>query len=198
MHILPRLDAKRLGDDISRMRTKRIGVGIVVAMVVAVAACSAGSGSTTPGNGTGFTSQSYCEQRNARLQKCSPTFDSGVDSGVVYVNTSSCTKDYDCIVAAFSNPDAVLNCKVNPDCSQSSGDSCNEKSSSGITTDRDACLKRREECKAQGKSFSDDNCVVLPALKPAVAQKLIACTQGACDQVSDCFKAVEKELPGCD
>lgn len=173
-------------------------VAAVLVVCVASAACSAGSGSVTPVPGTGFTAQSYCEQRQARISKCSAVPDSGASDAGVTVSTG-CQKDFDCIVSAFTNPDAVLSCKVNPDCTQSSGDSCSEKSSSGIATERDACLQRREDCKAQGKSFSDDNCAALPQVKPAIAQKLIACTQGACDQVSSCFKAVvAQEIPACD
>jgi len=176
-------------------------VGTEVAFVIGLlAACSAGSGgTTTPVQGTTFTSASYCEQRQARLSKCSnPT---GADSGVVVdagVSSSSCTKDFECTVGAFANPDAIFTCKTNPDCTQSSGDSCQEKAATGGTADRDTCLQRREQCRAEGKSFSDDNCAILPALKSAVAQKIVACTQGPCDQVSTCFKNVEKEIPGCD
>ena len=176
------------------------GMG-VAAILGLLAACSAGSGgTTTPVQGTTFTAQSYCEQRQARLSKCSnPT---GSDAGVVDAGTtstsSSCAKDFECTVGAFSNPDAILNCRVNPDCSQSTGDSCQEKSATGGTGDRDTCLQRREQCKAEGKSFSDDNCVILPALKPAIAQKIMACVQGPCDQVSTCVKNAEKEIPGCD
>lgn len=177
-------------------------VGSGVAFVIGLlAACSAGSGgTTTPVQGTTFTAASYCEQRQARTSKCSnPT---GFDSGVVVVDagasSSSCTKDFECTVAAFANPDAILTCRTNPDCSQSAGDSCQEKAATGSTADRDTCLQRREQCKAEGKSFSDDNCGILPALKPEIAQKILACAQGACDQVSTCFKNVEKEIPGCD
>lgn len=176
-------------------------VGMGVTLVVGLlAACSAGSGgTTTPVQGTTFTAQSYCEQRQARLSKCSNP--SGIDSGVVVdagVSSSSCTKDFECTVGAFANPDAIFTCKTNPDCSQSTGDSCQEKSATGGTGDRDTCLQRREQCKAEGKSFDDDNCQILGALKPAIAQKIVACTQGACDQVSTCVKNVEKEIPGCD
>ena len=87
------------------------------------------------------------------------------------------------------------------DCSASTGDNaCAEKAAQGgSTADRDACLTKRASCKDTGaKTFDDDTCALLPALKAAAARDIMACVQQGCDLIARCIKNVGEQIPGCD
>jgi len=178
------------------------GSGFFVFVAVGgVAACTTGTGgSTVPG--VSSTETSYCEQRAARSRSCAP--DTGVslpppDAGTTGTS-SACAEDFRCAVAIYANPEAYLNCKMNPDCSASTSDkTCNAKASEGVSTrDADACLKKRADCKATGaKTFDDDTCAVIPALNAALAQKVVSCLDQPCDQIEACIKSVGDQILQC-
>jgi hypothetical protein len=172
-------------------------VGVVA--LGSVAACS-GTGSPNV-SGVTATESSYCEQRAARSRNCAP--DTGVvfDAGTSTGTSSACAEDFRCVVAIFAYPDAYLSCRSNPDCSASTGDNaCAEKAAQGgSTADRDACLAKRTSCKDSGaKTFDDDTCALLPALKASVARDIMACVQQGCDVIAGCIKNVGEQIPGCD
>lgn len=139
-----------------------------------------------------------CEQRKKRYDACpsdgnrsKPAFDS-----------AKCSKDYQCVVSVLqsSAADEYFKCQTNQDCSAKVGDNCfDQASQKGSNTDEaDVCAKKYAECKASGKSFSDDYCPQIRAYSSDLLSKMMACIDKPCDQISNCLKSTqEAAAPSC-
>ena len=141
-----------------------------------------------------------CTQRQKRHDACPYE---GSDKGKPAFDSAKCSKDYRCTVSVFqtSASDAYFTCQTNQDCSAKVGDTCFDQAlqKGSNTEEADVCAKKRAECKAEGKSFSDDYCPQLRVYNADLLEKMMTCIDKPCDQISDCLKStIEAAAPACD
>lgn len=158
---------------------------------LASVACG-GSSSSGGGSGTSQTEEGFCASRSSRQTACAP--DGG---GGVSFSRESCGKDYRCTVAIARAPDAYFACRTQTDCNAStSDDTCLARSAAGVSRpEADTCAKKYASCKAAGgKTFDDELCSALPALRDDVLAKLAPCFDKDCKEVGPCVDATAKAI----
>ncbi len=178
---------------------KRVGfVSVSVLGLVLSAACGGGSSNSSA---TTQTEDAYCQARESRITACAG--DSGVSVGSFDRNDfrRGCGRDYRCAVAVAANPDAYFSCRSNTNCARDTeSDDCLSQSARGIVRpESDVCAKKYASCKAaKEKTFDDDTCAGLNAMRDDVVGKVVACLDRPCGEIEDCVEAtLEAISPDC-
>lgn len=158
-------------------------------------ACSGGS-SEVGANGATTSEEGYCSALSRRAQRC--TADSGVP---VTDKRASCGKDYRCNVALLSRPDAYFACRTKSECTGAGNEACTAQAAGGAgRPEADTCAKRYASCKsAGGKSFDNDTCPTLSAVRADALARIMPCFDKPCGDIDDCVVAtVNAFAPDCD
>jgi hypothetical protein len=168
----------------------------IVALGLVLVACSGGSGGGTGGATT--TEDGYCTTKFERAQRCA-----GDGGSTITDNRSLCGSEYRCKVQILANPDSYFACRTNAECSSANearNKACTTQSAGGATRpESDTCAKKYAACKnAGGKSFDNDTCPELNALRTDVLSKVMPCFEKACNEVGDCVEAtLNAAAPDC-
>jgi hypothetical protein len=153
------------------------------------------------GQADAYTAQSYCDQSEARSKSCAPASTSPAP-----YDRTRCTKEHECAVALFANPDTYLRCLANPDCAASTTDCFSAAASQPApVAQMDACVAKYEECKAAERGFTQSVagrnglCGAVSWLNAAMLQQYSACIAKPCDQIKACIAPLAKAAsPACE